>query len=107
LYATAIVNTGREARINAASRHHVDAEGIQRWVVVYLAVLTGRDSDHIDIDTPFSRFDIDSVDAVEMAAEFEKAFGYGIGPEFFLQSVPSVREMVEHLSAAARAGTPG
>jgi acyl carrier protein len=85
----------------------LDDKRIQRWVQVYLAVLIGHDSDSVDVDIPFSRFDLDSVDAVEMAAEFEKAFGYDIGPEFFLQSTPSVRQMVEQLVAAAPAESRG
>ncbi len=76
-----------------------DAARISRWMVVYLAVLVGQDSDAIDIDTPFRQFDLDSVDAVEMAAEFERAFGVDIGPEFFLRGEVTVREMVEALVA--------
>ena len=75
-----------------------DGKKIARWVVIYLAVLSGRSSDSIDLDTRFAEFDIDSVDAVEMATEFEKAFGVGIGPEFFLRGDRSVRDMVEDLA---------
>ena len=81
-----------------------DTERIRRWVVVYIGVLVGEESDSIDMDAPFSRFDLDSVDAVEMAAEFEKAFGCEVGPEFFLQSTPSIRDMVPRLVEAANAG---
>jgi acyl carrier protein len=70
---------------------------IGRWVVIYLAVLSGVDSDSIDLDTRFAEFDIDSVDAVEMAAEFAKAFGVDIGPEFFLRGDQPVRHMVDEL----------
>ena len=66
--------------------------------------LERKESDSIDMDAPFSRFDLDSVDAVEMAAEFEKAFGCEVGPEFFLQSTPSIRDMVPRLVEAANAG---
>lgn len=80
-----------------------DMERVRRWVVVYIGVLVGEESDSIDMDSPFSRFDLDSVDAVEMAAEFEKAFGCEVRPEFFLQSAPSLREMVPQLLGAAQA----
>ena len=86
-----------------AGSSSADAERVRRWVVVYIGVLVGEDSDSIDMDAPFSRFDLDSVDAVEMAAEFEKAFGCDVGPEFFLQSKPSLREMVPQLLGAAQA----
>ena len=81
----------------------VEAEPIRRWLVVYIGVLVGEASESIDMDAPFSRFDLDSVDAVEMAAEFEKAFECEVGPEFFLQGTTSLREMVPQLLAAAQA----
>ena len=74
-----------------------DESRLRRWIVVYLAVLVGQDSDAIDIDIPFRHFDLDSVDAVEMASEFEKAFGYAIGPEFFLNGDTTVRDMAGDL----------
>lgn len=74
-----------------------DLARVRRWIVVYLAVLVGKDSDAIEIDVPFSHFDLDSVDAVEMAAEFEKAFSFEIGPEFFLRGEPTVSEMAAAL----------
>jgi acyl carrier protein len=86
-----------------AEESPADVERIRRWVVVYLGVLVGEDSRSIDIDVPFSRFDLDSVDAVEMAAEFEKAFRCEVGPEFFLQSAPTIRAMVPRLVELARA----
>ncbi len=74
-----------------------DEARVRRWIVVYLAVLVGQDSDGVDIDMPFRHFDLDSVDAVEMASEFEKAFGYAIGPEFFLNGDTTVRDMAGDL----------
>ena len=75
---------------------------IERWLVVYIAVITGEDSDSVDVGAPLSRFDLDSVDAVEMAQEFEKAFARRIGPEFFLQGDQSLRQLVPRLLAAAQ-----
>ncbi len=89
--------------VSIARLSPADAERVRRWVVVYIGVLVGEESDTIDMDAPFSRFDLDSVDAVEMAAEFEKAFGCEVGPEFFLQGTPSLREMVPRLLEAAQA----
>jgi acyl carrier protein len=80
-----------------------DAVRLQRWLVVYLAVLTGEDSDSIDADAPLAQFDLDSVDAVEMASQFEKTFACRIGPEFFLQGRQSVRALVPRLLEAVAA----
>jgi len=76
---------------------------IGRWVQIYLAVLSGVGSESIDVETRFDDFEIDSVDAVEMAAEFEKAFGVDVGPEYFLRGERTVREMVEDLASRATA----
>ncbi len=94
-----------EVEIDTATRPAADPRRIQRWIVIYLAILVGEESDTIDVDAPFSRFDLNSVDAVEMAAEFEKAFGCEIEPEFFLIDTPSVSEMVPRLVAAVEAAT--
>ena len=51
--------------------------------MVYIGVLTGEDSDSIELDAPFSRFDLDSVDVVEMASQFEKAFDCEVGAGVF------------------------
>ena len=83
--------------MSQVTTERADQARIRRWIVVYLAVVVGNDSDGIEIDVPFSQFDLDSVDAVEMAAEFEKAFGLEIGPEFFLRGEPTIRDMVEAL----------
>lgn len=97
---------GRPVNSSVAEESSADAERIRRWVLVYLGVLVGEDSGSIDIDVPFSRFDLDSVDAVEMAAEFERAFGCEVGPEFFLQSAPTLRAMIPHLIEVAGAKRP-
>lgn len=79
----------------------LDIDRIQRWIVVYLAVISGEDSASIDIDASLAAYDIDSVDAVEMALQFEKAFGREIGAEFFLRSEPSLRELAGQIVADA------
>ena len=80
-----------------------DASRLQRWLLVYLAVITGEDSGSIDPDAPLAQFDLDSVDAVEMASQFEKTFVCRIGPESFLQGQQSVRALVPRLLEAIEA----
>jgi acyl carrier protein len=80
---------------------------VDRWLVMYLAVLTGEKSEAIDRAASLSAFDIDSVDAVEMAAEFEKAFDCEVDPEFFLRGRESIAEMVPFLAEVAGADQQG
>ncbi|WP_421725958.1 acyl carrier protein [Bauldia sp.] len=79
----------------------MDTDRIRRWLIVYLAILVGEPSESIEANVPFSRFDIDSVDAVQMAAEFEKAFAVEIGPEFFLRGELTLDEMVALIAETA------
>lgn len=76
----------------------MDYDKVRRWIIVYIAVLVGEPSDSIETSVPFSRFDLDSVDAVQMAAEFEKTFHVEVGPEFFLRGHQSIEEIVEGLT---------
>ena len=55
-------------------------------------------SDSIDIDRPLADFELDSVDAVELASEFERAFGHELDPEFFLDGSQSLRKVVAKLA---------
>ena len=81
----------------------LDSERVLRWIVVYLAVISGEDSDTIDPDMPLSHFDLDSVDAVEMALQFETTFDRQIGAEFFLAANATVRGLDELIIANAAA----
>jgi acyl carrier protein len=79
----------------------LNSERVRRWIVVYLAVISGEDSDTIDADMPLSHFDIDSVDAVEMALQFETTFDRRIGAEFFLVAERTIRDLAEQIVANA------
>ncbi|WP_371345132.1 acyl carrier protein [Ancylobacter sp. IITR112] len=79
----------------------LDHARVLRWIIVYLAVISGEDSDTIDADAPLSSFDLDSVDAVEMALQFETTFDQRIGAEFFLIGEPTLRELAEVIVANA------
>ncbi|WP_018389704.1 acyl carrier protein [Ancylobacter sp. FA202] len=79
----------------------LDSERVLRWIVIYLAVISGEDSETIDLDSHLSHFDIDSVDAVEMALQFETTFNRPIGAEFFLVSELTIRELAGRIVANA------
>ena len=77
---------------------------ISRWLVVYLAVLTGQDSDSIDLSQQIADFDLDSLDAVELAAQFEKTFGHELDVELFLQGAKSLGDVVTAMAETVAFG---
>lgn len=70
---------------------------LRRWVIVYVAAVSGEKSDDIDPDEPMSIYDFDSIDAVEMAMEFERKFDRPTEPELFLRSDQSLNQLVAAL----------
>ncbi len=73
---------------------------IGRWVVVYIASVVGQKSELLDLDAPMAIYDFDSIDAVEMAFEFERTFGREVDPHVLLQSDQTVGGLIAHLSHA-------
>lgn len=75
-------------------------QAVYGWMVTYLAVLTGRESGGIVPTDRLSAFDLDSVDAVEMALHFEQEFGFAINPETFLVGDLPLAEIAGQLVAS-------
>lgn len=71
---------------------------IGRWVVLYIAIISGEDADTLDLSAPLSYFDVDSLDAVEMAFEFEKKFAREVDPEIFMDSDRTIVQLIEALA---------
>jgi acyl carrier protein len=65
---------------------------IERWLLLYLAVLGGEPVEGMDPHAPLSRYDLDSFDAVQMSVELSSAYGVNVDPEFFLDGSRSVAE---------------
>lgn len=74
-------------------------QAVYGWMVTYLAALTGRDSGEIAPTDRLSAFDLDSVDAVEIALHFEQGFGFAINPETFLVGDLPLAEIAGRLAA--------
>lgn len=74
------------------------AATVNRWITVYVATLLGLDSGTIDPAAPLANYDLDSVDAVEMAMQFECAFGRAIHPESFMDGGKSIGALAEQLA---------
>lgn len=71
---------------------------IGRWITVYVATLLGLESETIDPAAPLASYDLDSVDAVEMALRFESTFGRPIHPETFMDGSKSISALAEQLA---------
>lgn len=90
-------------------RKNLDSDSLQRWMMAYLATICGDAADRMDPGQPLAVYDLDSVDAVEMALETEKAFGIVLHPETFLDTTTSVAAIANSIAteiAADPAGTP-
>ena len=81
-----------------SSQPVADPAALTRWIQLHLAVLTGEPSESIDIDGALGVFDLDSLDAVTMALEMEKAFGIEVEPETFLESDQTIAGVVAALA---------
>jgi acyl carrier protein len=65
---------------------------IERWLLLYLAVLGGEPVEALDPHAPLSLHDLDSFDAVQMSVELTRAYGVSVEPEFFLDGARSIAE---------------
>lgn len=74
------------------------AAAVHRWITVYVATLLGMQSDRIDPTAPLATYDLDSVDAVEMAMQFECAFSRPIHPETFMVGDQSIDALAKRLA---------
>ncbi|PWC88145.1 hypothetical protein TSH100_08730 [Azospirillum sp. TSH100] len=89
----------------APDHDNPDRDSLQRWMMAYLATICGEAADRLDPGQPLAVYDLDSVDAVEMALEMEKAFGIVLHPETFLDTTITVAAIATAI-AAGPAGAP-
>jgi acyl carrier protein len=67
---------------------------LRSWMKAYLATVVGERSENIDTQDPLSAYDLDSIDAVTMALEMEKALGNPVHPEMFLDNNASIDDVI-------------
>ena len=79
----------------------IDPGSLTEWIKIYLAVLIGEPSESIDTTSPLSYFDLDSLDAVNLALELEDRFGFAVHPETFMDYNASINDISLRLSEAA------
>lgn len=83
----------------------VDRETLLNWLKAHLAAISGGRSEDVDDDHPLSRYDLDSVDAVQTALDVETAFGFPLHPDTFLHDDATVGALADALFSAAATAT--
>jgi len=84
----------------AATAHlprELNAANARRWAKAYIAHLLGKPDAEIDLFQPFTRYGLDSMDAVVMAGEMEEHFAVEIDPALFLQEAATLGELLAQL----------
>ncbi len=71
-----------------------------RRVTLHVAAIAGRPSETVQPSASLAAFDIDSVDAIEMAMRMERELGCEVDPELFLRSDATIEALAEALYAA-------
>ncbi len=74
----------------------LDIETLQRWMTIYLATIIGDPVESLDVLDPISEYDLDSIDAINMAITMEKKFSIQVHPETFLQSHMSISDITNN-----------
>ncbi len=75
---------------------------MERWIKEYIAGLIGEPVESIDSHVKFLEFDMDSIDAVTMALEMEKALKLDVPPEIFLDGLTTIEETLHHFKTQIR-----
>jgi len=75
----------------------VSAEVIGRWLARRIADTSGQDAARIDVDAPFERFGLTSVEAVSLSGELEDWLGLQLPPSVLFDH-PSIARLSDLLA---------
>lgn len=73
-----------------------NVESIQEWIISQLVQHTGVPKDNIDLDQPFSRYGLDSIDSVTLTVDIGKWLNVSL-PSTILWDYPTVEKLSSHL----------
>lgn len=71
---------------------------IQLWICEYLSEITGDPIDSIALEDTLFKFDLDSIDSINMAIRMENVFKVEIPMETFLDGLTTIEEAVNNFS---------
>ena len=70
---------------------------IEHWLMDYVAKISRQDVASVDVDHPFSHYDLDSIAAVEMTADIEDWLSVRLEPTL-IWDYPSIARLASYLS---------
>ena len=75
----------------------VSPDGIESWLVSYLADLLDIPHEQIDVTVPFEEFGLDSAAAVALTFDLEKWLGVELDPNL-IGYCPDIRSVARHIA---------
>lgn len=76
---------------------HATRATIAHWLSDYVARLSRQDVASVDIERPFSHYDLDSIATVEMTADIEDWLGIRLEPTL-IWDYPNIARLAAYLS---------
>ena len=73
---------------------------IQDWMTTRLGAMLKMDAAKIDVKTPLTRYGVDSLRLVEVAADLEKWLGRKFDDDL-LKDHPDIQSLAKHLAASS------
>lgn len=82
---------------HTARAPQVSRSYIAHWLTDYVAKLSRQDAASVDIERPFSHYDLDSIATVEMTADIEDWLGVRLEPTL-IWDYPNIARLAAYLS---------
>jgi acyl carrier protein len=73
---------------------------LETWLAQYVSKLLRSKSSHVDVDTPFGQFGLDSTAAVGLSADLSDLLGLDL-PDDLAYRFQTIRTLAEHLATVA------
>jgi acyl transferase domain-containing protein/acyl-CoA synthetase (AMP-forming)/AMP-acid ligase II/acyl carrier protein len=85
----------------ASPRDDRTAKALRSWLIARIAARLGAKTNAIDINKPFAGYGLDSVAAIQLAADLEERLGHTVSPTLVYQ-YPSIETLARHLAEHER-----
>lgn len=92
-----------QERMPAARLMPMPRARIERWLSDYVAKIAQMQPAAVDVERPFSHYELDSISTVEMTADIEDWLGVRLEPTL-IWDYPTIARLATHLSDLKAAG---